>query len=369
MSSEESSEKEIIVNEKPIKTKTTSDGEEMVEIEMTTFDRNNDNSSICEDDGKDSKNDSKEEEIIIDEETEEEESEQNSEETSNSEAREQFDSKWYFLLVCVGFAVGLGNVLRFPYLMYRNGGGAFFIPYLGTIGLLGFPLVLYELLLGQTFLVGPVQLFQQIIPNENSRFGGLGLASIITLTMVQMYYAVLLGWSGVFFFHSFHFDELPWKGDEDYFTREILHQTDSIGNLGGFNWPILLTVTICMIFVLIAVIKGIQGSSKIAIVTVILPYLMLFVLLIRGVTLPGAMTGIQYYLSPDFSKLLTTSIWIDAAVQVMFSLSPAWGVLITFGSYLKPEESVIICYLYKYLYEYISRVCCIYNSWISFRDK
>ena len=255
--------------------------------------------------------------------------------------REQFESQWYFLLVCVGFAVGLGNVLRFPYLMYRNGGGAFFIPYLGMIVVMGFPLVVYELLLGQTFKVGPVQMFQQIIPSSNSRFGGVGLASIMALSMVSMYYAVLLGWSSVFFFHCFHFDVLPWKGDEDYFFREILHQTESINNLGGFNWYILLSVTACMLFVLLAVIKGVQGSSKVAVVTVTLPYVMLIVLLIRGVTLPGAATGISYYLTPDWSKLFHTSIWIDAAVQIMFSLSPAWGVLITFGSYLKPRESVL----------------------------
>lgn len=280
--------------------------------------------------------------IEIIEEENEEKQENIQENTQENQVREKFQSKYYFLLVCVGFAVGLGNVLRFPYLMYRNGGGAFFIPYLSMVLFIGFPLVVFELGLGQTYLQGPVKLFQQVIPSNSKRFGGVGLASIIALSLVSMYYAVLLGWSTVFLFHSFHFSEdLPWKGNENYFFDEILNQSENIEHLGGMNWPIFFSVSICMIFVFFALVKGIEGSSKVAIVTVILPYIMLIILSIRGITLPGAFIGIRYYITPDWSKLFNSSIWIDAAVQVMFSLSPAWGVLITFGSYLDSKESVI----------------------------
>ena len=264
--------------------------------------------------------------------------------------KQMFENRWYFLLVCVGFAVGLGNVTRFPYLVYRNGGGAFLIPYLIALALCAWPTATLELLIGQTYRQGPVQVFRRVLPWAPFRFAGVGLASIVTTSLIAMYYVALLGYSCVYLVHSFYgffgengswAGEGPWKGNPGDFYEEILHLTPMIGDLGGVNWAVLLGVTCCMVFVFFSVFGGIQGSSKVAIVTVGLPYLMILILLIRGLTLEGAWDGVRWYLSPDFSKLLEVRVWIDAAVQIMFSLSPCWGVLITFGSYLSPEEDLM----------------------------
>jgi SNF family Na+-dependent transporter len=297
-----------------------SNGDDVQDIEMVQIssDRNDDDGERKDDDDELDNN------VTID---------------NNDEQRQVWGSRWEFFFATVGFAVGVGNVWRFPMLAARNGGGAFLIPYMLAVIFLGVPLCVFELYLGKTYLRGPVALFQ-MLPSAPSRFGGVGVSSIVGSALVATYYIVLLAWSAVFLGYSFH-STLPWDGDDDFFEETVLNASASISHVGGINWWVFLAVTLAMLFVFVCVSRGVKGSGKVAIVTVTLPYLVLFVLFVRGVTLSGAGDGMLYFIEPDWSKLANFDIWVDAATQIMFSLSPAWGVLITFGSFLPRDEPVI----------------------------
>lgn len=112
------------------------------------------------------------------------------------------------------------------------------------------------------------------------------------------------------------------------------HVIRSITELGDINWELLACVLIVYLICYFSLWKGIGTSGKVVWFTAIFPYVVLFSLLIRGVTLPGADKGIEYYLRPNLDMLMVPSVWQDAATQVFFSLGPGFGVLMAYASYV-----------------------------------
>ncbi|XP_070495246.1 sodium-dependent serotonin transporter [Chironomus tepperi] len=271
--------------------------------------------------------------------------------------RETWDQKVEFLLAVIGFAVDLGNVWRFPYICYQNGGGAFLIPYVVMLLLGGLPLFYMELALGQFHRCGCLSIWHRICP----ALKGVGMAICIIDIYMGMYYNTIIGWAVYYFFASFT-TELPWNkcGNEwntpaclsvnistnltntssparEYFERNVLEQYKSNGL--EYMGPIKPSLALCVfgVFVLVyfSLWKGVKSSGKAVWVTALAPYFVLFVLLIRGVTLDGADEGIRYYLTPEWEKLKNTKVWIDAASQIFFSLGPGFGTLLALSSYNK----------------------------------
>ncbi|KAL9950962.1 hypothetical protein ACROYT_G043544 [Oculina patagonica] len=290
-------------------------------------------------------------------------------ETANtSEERQKWGKKLEFLMSCIGYAVGLGNIWRFPYLCFKNGGASFLIPYFLTLITCGVPLFYLELALGQYLSLGPVKAWAVVCPVLK----GLGVAMVITSLLISIYYNVVISWSLYYLYNSFTPD-LPWKScgnewntatcseawgnftsncttsigqplncrstvkltspSEEFWERYILAMSNGIDEPGEIRWPL----AICLLFAWTAVFcclhKGIKSSGKVAYFTAIFPYIVLLALLVRGATLPGAVNGIVFYLKPDFNKLLEPQVWIDAASQIFFSLSVGLGGLVTFASY------------------------------------
>uniref|UniRef100_A0A8C5F0U1 Transporter n=1 Tax=Gouania willdenowi TaxID=441366 RepID=A0A8C5F0U1_GOUWI len=292
--------------------------------------------------------------------------------TSNTEVeREIWGKKIDFLLSVIGFAVDLANVWRFPYLCYKNGGGAFLIPYILFLVIAGMPLFYMELALGQYNREGAATVWK-ICPV----FKGVGYTVILIALYVGFYYNVIIAWSLYYLFSSMT-SELPWlkcgnrwnspncvdplainksvlgNGTSyakykitpaaEYYERGVLHLHESKGiqDLGMPRWELSLCLIVVVFILYFSLWKGVKSSGKVVYITATMPYIVLFVLLIRGITLPGSMNGIKAYLHIDFNRLNNLEVWIDAATQIFFSLGAGFGVLIAFASYNKFDNN---CY-------------------------
>lgn len=285
--------------------------------------------------------------------------------------RETWGKKIDFLLSVIGFAVDLANVWRFPYLCYKNGGGAFLIPYILFLIIAGMPLFYMELALGQYNREGAATVWK-ICPV----FKGVGYAVILIALYVGFYYNVIIAWSLYYLFSSFTF-ELPWTNCDnswnspnctdpklfnasvlgngtkyskykltpaaEFYERGVLHLHESRGihDLGLPRWQLSLCLLVVVIILFFSLWKGVKTSGKVVWITATLPYVVLFVLLIHGITLPGAYNGINAYLHIDFRRLKEATVWIDAATQIFYSLGAGFGVLIAFASYNKFDNN---CY-------------------------
>ncbi|MDT8300032.1 MAG: sodium-dependent transporter [Sedimentisphaerales bacterium] len=251
-----------------------------------------------------------------------------------TETRDRWHSRTSFIMAAIGSAVGLGNVWRFPYVAYSSGGGAFLIPYFAALFTAGIPMLILEMGIGQRMQKGAPLAFGAIRkPLQWFGWWAAGLSAGIVI-----YYSTILAWSWVYLWHSL---ALPW-GDkpEAFFVQNVLQRSSGPGELG---WPVLSLVigmAITWLAIYLILRKGVRNVSKVVMVTVPLPLLLLVVLLIRGLTLPGAMDGIRFYLTPDFSKLTDIRIWLRAYGQIFFSLSLASGVMIGYGSYLGKKAEI-----------------------------
>ncbi|XP_028558581.1 sodium-dependent serotonin transporter-like [Podarcis muralis] len=277
---------------------------------------------------------------------------------TQADSRDKWRKKMDFLLSVIGFAVDLGNVWRFPYICYQNGGGAFLIPYILMAVFGGVPLFYMELALGQFHRVGAIPIWKHICPI----FKGIGFAICIIGLYVSFYYNTIIAWALYYFYSSFT-HTLPWTScdnpwntpnctsyfgksnvtwtnhskspAEEFYVRKVLELQNSQGlsNVGGIRWQLLLCLFLIFTIVYFSLWKGVKTSGKVVWVTATLPYAVLLILLIRGATLPGAWRGIVFYLRPNWEKLTSTAVWVDAAAQIFFSLGPGFGVLLALSSY------------------------------------
>ncbi|XP_075251241.1 sodium-dependent neutral amino acid transporter B(0)AT3-like isoform X1 [Convolutriloba macropyga] len=263
-----------------------------------------------------------------------------------AEDRQQWDNKFQYMLACVAFAVGLGNVWRFPYLCQKNGGGAFLIPYTLMLIFEGIPLFIIELSLGQRLRKGPLQVWWEI----NPYLAGLGIASCIVSFLCAVYYNTVVSWCILYFFRSFKYPS-PWSTcDADvnecqvasstsyYWYRETLNIADSLDTSPSYEWRVGLALVITWTIVLLATVKGIKSSGKVIYFTALFPYVVLTIFLVRALLLPNMEDGLMHLFKPDLSHLWNARVWLDAATQIFFSLSLAFGGLIAMSSYM-PENN------------------------------
>uniref|UniRef100_A0A1A8BJH0 Transporter n=2 Tax=Nothobranchius kadleci TaxID=1051664 RepID=A0A1A8BJH0_NOTKA len=263
------------------------------------------------------------------------------------EDRPAWDSKIQYVLAQVGFSVGLGNVWRFPYLCHQNGGGAFMLLYVFLLTVVGVPLFFMELAAGQSIRQGSIGVWKHISP----KLVGIGYSSCLVCFYVALYYNVIIAWSLFYLGNSFQYP-LPWEqcptdvtsnetvkecassSPTQYFWfRKALNITNSIEESGEFN-PIL---TGCLLaawaIVALAMIKGIKSSAKVMYFSSVFPYVVLFIFLIRGLMLDGAMDGITYMFYPRLEIWGSVQVWRQAATQVFFALGLGYGSVIAYSSY------------------------------------
>ncbi|KAI1897147.1 hypothetical protein AGOR_G00080200 [Albula goreensis] len=282
--------------------------------------------------------------------------------------RGQWASKMEFLLAVAGQIIGLGNVWRFPYLCYKNGGGVFFIPYVLFLFTCGIPLFLLETSLGQYTSQGSVTCWQRVCP----LFGGMGYGSQVVVLYSSIYYVIILAWAFFYLFSSFSSDlpwancRNPWNTDScvehshrnlsangtfsaanttsplnEFWERRVLNISGSVYELGSLRWELALCLLLSWVVCFFCVWKGVKSTGKVVYFTATFPYVMLVVLLVRGLTLPGAADGIMFYLYPDPSRLTDPQVWMDAGTQIFYSYAICIGCLVALGSYNKYNNN---CY-------------------------
>ncbi|XP_062402174.1 sodium- and chloride-dependent GABA transporter 2-like isoform X2 [Sardina pilchardus] len=292
--------------------------------------------------------------------------EKQQEPSSNQPVRGQWANKMEFLLAVAGQIVGLGNVWRFPYLCYKNGGGVFFIPYVLFLFSCGIPLFLLETSLGQYTSQGSVTCWRKICP----LFEGLGYGSQVVVLYSSIYYVIILAWAFFYLFSSFT-PELPWASCQnpwntencmefdktrglnltifenatspvkEFWERRVLNITDNVYEMGSMRWELVLCLLLSWIICYFCVWKGVKSTGKVVYFTATFPYVMLVVLLVRGLTLPGAADGIKFYLYPDPARLADPQVWMDAGTQIFYSYAICIGCLTALGSYNKYDNN---CY-------------------------
>ncbi|CAB3410975.1 unnamed protein product [Caenorhabditis bovis] len=292
-----------------------------------------------------------------------------------------------FVLTCLGFAVGLGNIWRFPTRAFNNGGSAFLIPYITCALLFGLPAVYLELMVGQHAQVAPPLVYRRIAP----ALQGVGWMGAGVATTVAIYYIVIISWICIYLVNLTrgHVDlwtrcDNSWNkidscvdminqnlcranstrlgipadrviyfrgacvdsatintttlisATEQYFTYNILKPSKGLFDINAFNWQLMAAMTFCWILNTLLIIKGMKIIGKVSYVSVILPYIIVLILFVRGVTLDGAATGLYYYFgNPDFGKVFSLKTWSEALKQLCFSLAVGHGGLMSMASYNK----------------------------------
>ncbi|XP_060560453.1 sodium- and chloride-dependent GABA transporter ine-like [Ruditapes philippinarum] len=270
------------------------------------------------------------------------------------ERRESWSRSVEYLLATAGYAVGLGNVWRFPYLCYRSGGGEIF------------------------YFFTSCQHTSKMISKDFVLFTGAGIATVVISFLFTTYYNVIITWAFYYLFSSFT-SKLPWSDcsndwnsddcfdgvnktvfdpvtnvtsvilrtndslspTEDFYERGLLEKSSGIDEPGVLKWDLSLILLMCWILVYFCIWKGPKLTGKVVYFTATFPYVVLLVLLVRGLTLPGAMNGILYFIVPRWKLLLDANVWVNAAAQTFNSLGIAFGGIITMSSYNKRKNRIL----------------------------
>jgi len=283
------------------------------------------------------------------------------EEEESKHERVQWDKQREFILSVAGGFIGLGNVWRFPYLCYKNGGGAFLIPYCIFLVIGGIPIFLMEVALGQFMSRGGIEAWN-LVPI----FKGIGWASLVIVFWLNVYYIVILAWNLFYLFQAFD-PSLPWTRcdgwwntpccsstsvngtlikpagcnesvdfpENEFWKNRVLQLTDDLGTPGGMQWELVGTLVLSWMICYACIWKGVKSTGKSVYVTSTFPLIMLLVLLVRGLTLPGAKKGIEFYIKPDWARLTSPDVWKDAGTQIFFSYAICLGSQTSLGSYNK----------------------------------
>lgn len=249
-------------------------------------------------------------------------------------SRETFSGRRAFIIAAIGSAVGLGNIWRFPYITYENGGGAFIIPYVVALLTAGIPLLFLDYAIGHKYRGAAPLSFRRMTRSLET----FGWWQVLINIIIGTYYAVVLGWAAMYTYYSF---TGAWGTDHaGFFFNEVLQMADagvSFDFVGTVTGPLIAVWLVCLGILALGVQKGIGKSAAL-----IMPLLvvMFFVLVGTSLTLEGAAKGLDALFTPDWSKLLDPKVWIAAYSQIFFSLSICFGIMITYASYLKPKTDL-----------------------------
>ncbi|TCP88813.1 NSS family neurotransmitter:Na+ symporter [Cricetibacter osteomyelitidis] len=256
--------------------------------------------------------------------------------STKNPARETFSGRRAFIIAAIGSAVGLGNIWRFPYTTYENGGGAFIIPYLIALLTAGIPLLFLDYAIGHRHRGGAPLSYRRF----NKNFEVFGWWQVMVNVIIGLYYAVVLGWAATYTYFSFN---TAW-GDKpiDFFIGDFLKMGDisqgvSFEFVGMVVGPLIAVWLVALGVLALGVQKGISKVSN-----VLMPVLvvMFIILVVSSLFLPGAAKGLDALFTPNWDKLADPSVWIAAYGQIFFSLSICFGIMITYASYLKKDTDL-----------------------------
>ncbi|KAM0724567.1 Sodium-dependent nutrient amino acid transporter 1 [Formica fusca] len=272
--------------------------------------------------------------------------------------RAQWKNGVEFLMSCVAFSVGLGNIWRFPYTAYKNGGGAFLIPYIVVLFVIGKPFYYMEMILGQFTSSSCIQIW-----SVSPLFQGIGYGVAISVFFVITYYCGLMALTLYYMVASCQ-SVLPWaycweewddacfdssstgqakngstSSADLYFRKFVLNETGIENGLGLPSWKLVLALLVSWIFIYVVICKGVKSTGKAAYFLALFPYVIMISLLVRAVTLDGAINGIIFFFEPKWHKILDPVVWYAAVTQSFFSLGVCFGAVTMYSSYNNFEHN------------------------------
>eukprot|EP00116_Pleurobrachia_bachei_P002897 sb/3463159/ len=323
--------------------------------------------------------------------------------------QDQWNNKSEYILSLIGFAVGIGNIWRFPYLAQKYGGGAFVFAYLVMVLVEGLPLFCLELAIGNHFKKSVTGSMKHI----HKALVGVGWCTMAVCFLCMLYYNSIIMWIIRYLFESF-VDPLPWAAPcttnhtccetdktQFYWYYEHLGISDNIEEIGTFNPTLVICLVIAWVTIFVCIARGIATTGKVVYFSATAPYVVLIILLFRGVTLEGAKDGIIYFLTPEVcvtmqlpwlpcvtmvtiyqihdccygykahhccyvyrhccydrfkilsrytnplspspqpKQLLDVRVWSAAASQIFYSLGIGFGAIVSFASFTKNCDNII----------------------------
>ncbi len=253
-----------------------------------------------------------------------------------SQDKNEWGSNLSFILAMIGSAVGLGNIWRYPYVLYSNGGGAFYIPYIVAILLMGIPFLILEYGVGYNYKSS----FAKAVKKINSKCEYLGWFLPVAVFMIMIYYSAILGWDGIYVILSFF---KGWGADPNvFFGTTLLQSSESASGLLTFIPVIAIAMLIGWAIVWYISHKDLEsGLGKVSKILVPLLFVIMIVIVGVSLTLPGASIGLAELFNPDWSLLGHFEIWMAAFGQIIFSLSLGMSIAFTYASYTKKDTDLV----------------------------
>ena len=250
--------------------------------------------------------------------------------------KNEWGSNLSFLLAMIGSAVGLGNIWRYPYVLYSNGGGAFFIPYIVAILIMGIPFLILEYGVGYNFKSS----FPKAVKSISNKWEYLGWFLPVAVFMILIYYSAILGWDGFYVIISAF---KGWGADPNaYFTGSFLQANDTLGGLGTFVPFVAIAMLVGWVIMWIISHTDLEkGLGRVSKVLVPLLFAIMIFIVLFSLTLPGAGIGLAELYNPDWSLLLNFNIWMAAFGQMIFSLSLGMSIAFTYASYTKDDSDLV----------------------------
>jgi neurotransmitter:Na+ symporter, NSS family len=242
--------------------------------------------------------------------------------------RGAFSSRRVFILAAIGSAVGLGNIWRFPYVAYENGGGAFILPYLVALLTAGLPFLLLDYAIGHRSRGSAPLSFVRI----DRRIEFLGWWQVGVCFMIAVYYAAVIAWAVRYTLFSV---TKAWGDDPEAFLFGTFLQAGDPGVTVDIVPGVIVPLALVWIAVLITMALGVQrGIGAVAVIFIPLLVIAFAALVVQALLLPGAAVGLEALFSPDWEALADPSVWGAAFGQIFFSLSIGFGIMITYSSYV-----------------------------------
>lgn len=254
---------------------------------------------------------------------------------SQAPARATWTGRSMFLFAAIGSAIGLGNIWRFPYIAYDNGGGAFLLPYVVALITAGVPVLVLDYVLGHRFRGSTPLVWRRI----SARTEAIGWVQTIITYIIAVYYAVILAWSTIYTWFSL---KLAWGEDpEAFFVGDFLHADNESINSTTVVWPIAITLAVIWVLIVAVMALGIRKGTGMLSSVFVPTLIVLFLILVgRSLFLPGAGEGLEAFFTPRWSALADPTVWMAAYGQIFYSLAIAFGIMMTQASYLKRRSNL-----------------------------
>lgn len=245
----------------------------------------------------------------------------------NSESKKDFfSSRWTLIIATLGIAVGTGNIWRFSRVVAQNGGGSFLIPWVIFLFIWSVPLIIAEFAIGKSTRMGPVGAFTKV---AGKNFAWMGAWIVFVSTAIMFYYSVVTGWCIRYFFSAV--------------SGNLFNTSDHLiywNNFASGYQPLIfhfIAIMFAAFIIVRGVTNGIEKTTKLMMPSLII---ILFILLIRAITLPNAIEGIKYFFTPDLNVILDYKVWLNALTQNAWDTGAGWGLILAYAIYMKKKEDI-----------------------------